>query len=329
MILLSPCDRPEEVSELAKAGAHELYGGVRPDGWSSALGSPNQRTFDSAQFPSETSLHEAADEARRRGVAFHLVLNAPVYDPAAYWALAGLAQRAAGWGVSGVIAGDLGLLLRLSEAALPLTLTLSTLAGALNGSAVEFFLGLGVRRVVLPRHLTLGEVEELTTRHPAAEFEAFVLIGRCPNEEAWCSFEHVSPTGRWPCEIAYRLEDPQGRELVGGHPLARRQERWAAVDRRQGCGLCHLGALERAGVRHLKLVGRGAPTQGKVANLRLVARALQERLDPEEAKTAFREHFGRPCQPLNCYFPEPSHRGAGEGAWGSAPTGHCADGTCS
>jgi putative protease len=304
MTILSPFDRVDEIEPLVAAGARELYGGVQPASWASRVLSANQRTFASAHLASEEAFAEAAAEAGRLGVPTHLVLNAPVYDPSAYRALLGLAERAAGWGVAGAIVGDPGLLLRLRSARLPLELTVSTLAGALNGASFGLFRELGARRAVLPRHLTLSEVALVVRANPRLDFEAFVLIGKCPNEEGHCTFQHVSPSQRWPCEIPYELSHAGGEPVALRHPLSRWHGDWRGADRRLACGLCALGALGRLGVRTAKLVGRGGPTAGKVANVRLVAAFLRGDRPPEEARRAYDERFGRPCHPLTCYFPE-------------------------
>lgn len=311
--ILAPLDRAAEVEVLARAGAHELYGGVRPDGWASGLRSANQRTFDSAQFPSEGQFAEAARRAVDLGIPLHLALNAPLYDPTDYPALLGLLERAAAWGVAGVIAGDLGLLDRMGKASLPLEVTLSTLAGPLNAWAVGFFRRFGVSRVVLPRHLRLDEMAALAAAHRDVVFEAFVLIGRCPNEEGYCTFQHTSPSRRWPCEIPYALEGEGGNPLEPSHPLVRWHENWRCADRRLGCGLCGIDGLRRAGVTRFKIVGRGGPTEAKEANVRLVGRFLEGGLSRKDARDAYRERFGHNCRHLECYFPE-FHPGAEDAA---------------
>lgn len=302
--LLCPTDMPEEVRLLAEAGADALYGGVIPKSWRDRVLSANQRTFAAAQFPSEGTFAEAARDAASLGTPMHLTLNAPVYDPDSYVDLVALAERAAGWGVAGLIVGDPGLLLRLRDADLGLEITLSTLAGFMNRGSLAFFKQFGLKRAVLPRHLTLAEVASIVQSDPELEFEAFILVGKCPNEEAHCTFQHVSETKRWPCEIPYELKDLQRKPLLESHPRATYETRWSEVDRRCGCGLCAIPLLAVAGVQWLKLVGRGGPTKGKLANVELVRRFMKEGWDRAEARAAYRERFGSPCSPLVCYFPE-------------------------
>jgi putative protease len=301
--ILAPFDRRGEAAALGRAGATELYAGVQPDCWRHRYLSATQRTFSGAHFDTEDELAAGVEEAAQAGLPVHLALNAPLYDALAYDVLLGLAERAIDWGVSGVIAGDLGMLERLRRADLPLQITLSVLAGAWNQHSVAFFRQFGIRRVVLPRHLTLDEMEKILRAHPDLEFEAFVMVGKCPNAEALCSFQHVAADQRWPCEIPYRLRSEDGEDLPPNHPAVLRQRRWQSCDRRAGCGLCAAGELLRRGVRLLKVVGRGGPTASKVANVELVAR-FSRQPDSAAARDAYRERFGRDCDPLVCYYPE-------------------------
>jgi putative protease len=302
--ILAPVDRVEEVEPLVRAGAAELYGGVQPRGWSLTAPSANQRTFSAAQFPSEEAFAEAASEACSLGARLHLTLNAPHYDPRAYPTVLALAERANQWGVTGLIVGDLGLLIRLAAASTPLEVTLSTLAGALNRVSFRFFKRFGIRRAVLPRHLDLGEAARVVAAHPDVRFEAFVLVGRCPNEEAYCTFQHTSAAKRWPCEIPYQLHDLCGEKASTEHPAVCWHSSWAETDRRSACGVCGIPELLRIGIRHVKIVGRGGPLEAKVANVRLVTDFASGHRSASEARKAYQERFGRPCHALGCYFPE-------------------------
>ena len=219
--ILSPVDRLEEVELLIDAGADELYAGVAPDSWSDLFVSPNQRTFASAQFVDEAQLAKAIEVAGARSVPLHLTLNAPTYTPEIYSELTALAQRAQGWGVESFIVGDPGLITRLHETDSAMKITLSTMAGTMNRGWLDYYRTLGLYRAVFARHLNIAEMASLVRAGQGLEFEAFVLIGKCPNEEAFCSFQHVSPTKRWPCEIDYRLcEEPSTTAPPVSVPMA-------------------------------------------------------------------------------------------------------------
>jgi len=150
----------------------------------------------------------------------------------------------------------------------------------------------------------VGEMASVVSAHPDLAFEACVLVGRCPNEEAYCTFQHTSPAKRWPCEIPCELSDTVGHPLPVDHPLARWCEKWKLADRRMACGLCGLSQLERIGVTYFKIVGRGAATASKVKDVELVATFAGKSPHVNATREAYAERFGRPCHPLTCYFPE-------------------------
>lgn len=304
--LLSPADTPDEVEKLLDEGADEFYGGVIPDGWLSENVAVNRRSFAEAQFSSEADFARAVKTATARNAPFHLVLNAPFYHPSLHGDLIALAKRALNWGVKGFIAADPGFIAQMARTLPEALLTLSTLGGAMNAHAMKHYAELGVKRAVFPRHLTLGEMGSIAAACPGLEFEAFILIGKCVNEEAFCTFQHISPVKRWPCEIPYRYFEGNGEcEARAGTPAIDRKRGYQLFDRRMGCGLCAIPELGRMGIRVLKLVGRGGPTAGKIANLRLARKAVSDsaggRLD---ARADYAARFGRPCGSAVCYFPE-------------------------
>jgi putative protease len=90
-----------------------------------------------------------------------------------------------------------------------------------------------------------------------------------------------------------------------------RQCSWASSNRRHGCGLCAIPRLLALGIHGVKLVGRGAPSAQKLANLRLArdfialaASGLDFDSYRLQARRAHRQRFGTSCSPNVCYYPE-------------------------
>lgn len=315
MKLISPVDNLSEVPRLLEAGADELYGGLVPRQWREAyslLASINQRTFDSAQLQSFEELGQVIDRVHDAGKTFSLTLNAPFYTDQQMPLLLDYIDQVADLGVDGIILADLGLLRIVRERQPKLELHASTLAHLMNSEAVRFYEGQGIQRVVFPRHLTTSEMAEVMAKVPGMRFDAFMLIGKCPNTEGLCTFHHSSPDKIWPCEIPYRIEPLQAGEA--GEVLQNammKQAGWSRTNRRHGCGLCAIPQLKRMGIYGLKLVGRGAPSSQKVINLHLVRDFLalaQNAADfavyREKAIKAHSRRFGSPCSPNVCYYPE-------------------------
>lgn len=312
MKLISPIDNLQEASLLLEAGADELYGGWVPPEWAASfglLGSPNQRTFAAAQIGSFADLQQIVALAHRAGARFSLTLNAPFYTDEQMPLLLACVDRAVEAEIDGIILADLGVLRLLRRRHPGLEYHASTLAHLMNSAAVEFYLEQGIGRAVLPRHLPMAEMAEIAGRLPQVRFDAFILIGKCPNTEGLCTFHHSSADRLWPCEIPYTLRPEHEPASPRLRAAMARQASWADTDRRHGCGLCAIPALRQAGIYGLKLVGRGAPTVQKLKNLRLVAEFLRLSADDpaayrRRARQAHRQRFGSLCSANVCYYPE-------------------------
>ncbi len=154
-------------------------------------------------------------------------------------------------------------------------------------------------------------MERIVASCPQIGFDAFLLVGKCPNTEGLCTFHHSSPERVWPCEIPYRIRpaaQPAAESLLAA---IERQASWSRTDRRHGCGLCAIPALIKAGLSAVKIVGRGAATVQKVRNVALAAEFIElaTTLDDftlyrQRAMHAHRRRFGAACHPNVCYYPE-------------------------
>lgn len=320
MHVISPVDNLEEVEALLSAGADELYGGYVPNKWMERfglLGSINQRTFSQAQIDSFEELQSIVACVHQAGKSFSLTLNAPFYSDRQLPLILELVDEAVAAGVDGIILADLGLLRRLRRRHERLELHASTLAHISNSGAVDFYRRQGIDRVVFPRHLTTDEMGQIAAACPDVRFDAFLLVGKCPNTEGLCTFHHSSPERIWPCEVPYAirpLEQPAPEALQAPEVLQAamaRQGSWSHSNRRHGCGLCAIPALVQAGLYGLKLVGRGAATAQKVLNISAAREFLQLAKQEKDftsyrrlAMAAHRRRFGAACEPNVCYYPE-------------------------
>jgi U32 family peptidase len=302
-----------EVRPLIDAGADELYGGFIPPDWDeayAAVGSINKRTFAAAQFTTFDELAGAAELARDMGVRFFLTLNNDFYSPAQMPAALKLAALAADAGIDGLLVADLGLILELKRQNLPLELHLSILSAVLNSQAALFYQELGITRVVLDRTLTTQEIGKVIAAAPSLEFEAFVMYGKCPNIEGFCSFfHHDDPDHIWPCGRACSLK-PMPSDNQDAEDAAAAQAGWAAAVRGNACGLCGVYDLMKAGLTAAKIAGRGRQTEHKLAavaalkTVRDLTAMGASRVDVmKTARTSHARLFAIPCSPYECYFP--------------------------
>jgi putative protease len=300
--ILAPLRSSSEVEPLTAAGAEEFYCGLTPPRWSETQGPSwaNRRNPRSAGVPDLEDLRRIVALAAQRPV--YVTLNSPSYRASAIPLLVDFSrQLLEEMGVRALIVAEWELLLALAEAGLAPSVHVSSLATCRNQGAALFYRDLGISRIILPRHLTLREIEDI--RVPGVELEAFVLNDGCVFEEGLCATTHALGTfcmadGDAPARPAPAdgAAPPRPARLlvVGGEVEARsippealeRYAFWKWTLNNCGCrtshgfplgpcGLCAMPRLAAAGVVSLKVVGREASLERKEASVRLVAQALR------------------------------------------------------
>lgn len=326
MKILAPLRSSSEVEALAAAGAEEFYCGLTPPGWAATQGRAwaHRRNPRSAGVPDIADLKVIVALAARRPV--YVTLNAPSYHASAIPLLVDFGRRLLEEvGARALIVAETELLLALAEAGLARRVHVSSLATCRNRGAAHFYRDLGVSRIILPRHLTLREIEAL--RVDGVELEAFVLNDGCVFEEGLCATTHALGTfcladGDSPPRSPSLpvVEEPRESGAIPGEALERYAFwKWTldncGCSTSRGfplgpCGLCAMPRLAAAGVASLKVVGREASLERKEASVRLVAHALRladaggGREVLREAAIALRGARGL-CEGARlCYYPD-------------------------
>ncbi|WP_347275564.1 U32 family peptidase [Candidatus Kuenenia sp.] len=181
--------------------------------------------------------------------------------------------------VDAVIVSDPGILLTIKEIAPHIKIHLSTQANTTNFKSLEFWRQQGVKRAVLARELTLGEIEEIIA-NTAVETEVFVhgamcmaYSGRCllssymSNRHAnlgdcshSCRWKYVLKEENRPGETFPIIQDETGTYILSSKDL---------------CMLEYIPELVSAGITAWKIEGR-MKSQYYVAS---VTRVYREALD--------------------------------------------------
>jgi putative protease len=207
--LVCPAGTPAALRAAVDAGAHTIYCGFRDE--------TNARNFPGLNFDRQ-ELAEAITYAHGRRAKLLVAINTyPRAGEVATWRRA--IDDAARLGADAVILADLGLLAYAADRHPDLRRHLSVQASASNPAAIEFYARtFGVRRVVLPRVLTVAEIAALN-RVISVETEVFVFGGLCVMAEGRCALSSYA-TGRSPnmngaCSPASHVRyDDRGDQLV-------------------------------------------------------------------------------------------------------------------
>jgi O2-independent ubiquinone biosynthesis protein UbiU len=185
--LVCPAGTPAALRGAIDAGADTVYLGFRDE--------TNARNFPGLNFDRE-ELREGMAYAHDRDREIFVAINTfPRPGNPEPWRQA--VDDAAALGADAVILADIGLLQYCKENHPGLRRHLSVQASASNADAINFFhREFDVRRVVLPRVLTVAEIAALNAVI-AVETEVFAFGGLCVMAEGRCSLSSYA-TGQSP-----------------------------------------------------------------------------------------------------------------------------------
>lgn len=205
--LVCPAGTPAALYAAVAAGADAIY-----CGFSNAT---NARNFPGLNF-NEAEMAVAIRHAHEHGVKVLVAINTyPQAGKTELWKWA--IDDAADLHADAVILADIGILAYAAEKHPALRRHLSVQASASNVEAINFFTReFGVKRVVLPRVLTVEEIEALN-QHLQVETEVFVFGGLCVMAEGRCSLSSYA-TGQSPnmngvcspaCDVRYEQTETE------------------------------------------------------------------------------------------------------------------------
>ena len=175
--LVCPAGTPGGMRTAVEAGADAVYCGFQD--------ATNARNFPGLNF-SRKEMEQSIAWAHERGAKVLVALN--TFPPAGQMQLWKTAvDDAARFGADAIIVADIGVARYAAKHHPNLRLHLSVQAGASSPEAIRFYCeAFGIRRVVLPRMLTVAEIKSLHDEI-ACEIEVFVFGNIGMMAEGRCS----------------------------------------------------------------------------------------------------------------------------------------------
>lgn len=239
MELLAPAGGMRELKAAVCSGADAVYMGAAA--FSARAGADN--------FTKE-EMRDAVLYAHAYGVKVHCAINTLIKESELTDAI-NTAITANECGVDAIIIQDMGLARHLKKILPEMELHASTQMTVTSLDGVRYLEEMGFSRVVLSRELSLDEIEYIA-KNCKAEIEVFVHGAICMCYSGQCLMSSIlggrsGNRGKCaqPCRLPYELTE-NGKACESGYILSPKD--MALID--------HLQALEKAGVRSLKIEGR-------------------------------------------------------------------------
>jgi putative protease len=340
--IAAPFCTKDEVLPLLDAGADELYCGYLPSQWIKQYSSLEfeRKGKEGSNFSDFKELKTAIDCAHKRNVPVYLALNG-LYVKDQYPLLLAIIKKLGHAAFDGYIVADLGLLLTLRGIGFRGKIHISTGGTVFNSEAVDFYRDLGASRIVLDRQVSLQEMRDLSGKHPAMQFEVFILNTLCVYIDGFCT--HVHAYGKDPlpkghlgkygadnkltissgyapalgvvdaCMLKYsvktrRLKD---KKLVGGERI--RPYFYKQLCDGVECGACALYDIKRMKIGVLKIIGRQLSPENRITSVKFIRSVLDILGDTGGSREAFlrqtQKLYGKTfeykgaCIGNNCYHP--------------------------
>ncbi|MGN7611064.1 ubiquinone anaerobic biosynthesis protein UbiU [Magnetococcales bacterium HHB-1] len=207
MEILAPAGNLPSLKAAVQNGADAVYLGFR--------NATNARNFEGLNF-SEEEVRQGIRFAHQKGAKVNITINTnPLVKNPEHWYQA--VDQVAESGADAIILANIALLRYTKKNYPKLPIHLSVQASASNFEAIDLYQRhFGVRRVILPRVLTLDQIKALRKR-TNMELETFAFGGLCVMTEGRCFLSSfvtgVSPNIEGVCSPArmVRFENDQGK----------------------------------------------------------------------------------------------------------------------
>jgi len=304
----------DEYVRYVEAGADEFFCGYVPYEWNRKYGTVlplNRREVlgVNVQIGAESELKILAALVKKYGKPVHLTFNSLYYTPEQYPEIADIICRCMELGFSSFIIADPALLIYLKNRGISCEIHLSGETAEVNSRMMDAFDRLNVYRLIFHRKNSFADMESVI-RHErekgsggACEFEAFVLNELCQFSGAFCNSLHCDEMG-YLCRVPYRIGE------IKENSLRNKEKEELEYDERKydsdgylcgetGCGLCALYQLQRVGITHLKLVGRGNYVDFMEKDIRNLKTAL-DILENSGTEEEYIEKIKRKVFPYGC-----------------------------
>ena len=316
MKILVPLNSEECLEEYVEAGADELYMGFYDEKWFETFGEYADINRMSG-FKEKANRYDfegmlrMAEKTKSFGKSAFITMNANCYSQDQIeFMKKHYFPAIKEIDIDGLICSDIHLMRAAAEAGIPTVA--STMCAIYNEDIARYYYQAGTRRMIVPRDLSLNEIESICRSFPDVEYEVFFMRNGCVFADCYCLGMHRRECGatcafirNHPKEI---ISDKKGFEET--HDVNLNDYLYNEVFHRETCGMCALYRMKEMGIRSLKIVVRSDQHKAFCDDIRLTKKNIEiaEKAASEKEyldSMIFPSNAKRKClSGLSCYYPE-------------------------
>lgn len=249
------------IDDYINAGAEEFYAGIHDENWTKEYGifcDLNRMSgFGVMANPFNIKqLCELADTIRNKGASLYATFNAPIYSQKQIILLESMFNMLSSSGCKGVIVSCPDLIPYVLHSGMECVA--STICGIYNSFCAEFYKSAGCKRIILPRDLSLNEIQDIVEHVSGIEFEVFLMRNGCVFSDSYCLGIHRKECGSL-CGSLRSI----GKNFVSSdtsftwrHDAELNEMVYSKYYHVYSCGQCALYRLLKTGINAVKIVGR-------------------------------------------------------------------------
>ncbi len=315
MRALVPVNDGEVLKHYIEAGAEEFYIGFTDEAWFEKFGeysdinrlsgyrkNANQNSFE--------QMLKIIEQTKKQNRQIYVTFNASTYTQEQIEYIGEYLNPLKDAGADGIIISGIELLEIAKEYQIPAVV--STIAGIYNEDIARFYYENGAKRIIVPRDLSVDEIEEITKAVPDAEYEVFMMRNGCIFSDGNCLGFHRQEKKGICAELCHakreiRHEYGTFKEL---HDIELNDTLYHHFFHDDACGLCSIYRFVKMGITAGKIVGRTDDWQEICQDIR----SIIENVEIARECSSNEEYLEKMVLPngerficklgLNCYYPE-------------------------
>lgn len=316
MKILVPLNERTKINKFGQSGADELYFGFYDEEWTRIFGkySDINRMSGFGKSANKYSIEEVPEivsEIKTSNMASFITMNANTYsnkqiDFIENKYIPMLVKSK----IDGVIVSDIRLAKMFDSYGV--RVVASTMLGVYNTDIVNSLCKFGIKRMILPREISIDEMKSIILESPKIEFEVFFMRNGCVFSDCYCLGTHRSECGST-CGSLKKLHKQilsSSKTFEARHEIELNDMIYHKYFHNEACAMCALYQVIEMGVSSLKIVGRADDADSVFRDIELTRHNIEiaTKCTSEKeflSKMIFPDNSYYRCKlGLSCYYPE-------------------------